>query len=91
MAILLGVPVGLLLGAVLQRSDFCMHSALREVLARRAGPNVRTYLVALGLQLVAVNGLAALGVFTVSLPPLTPLAAAAGGVLFGVGMVTARG
>jgi hypothetical protein len=88
---LLGLPVGLLLGLVLHRGDFCMHSTLREALEGRAGHQVRAYLVALGVQLGLVNGLAALGAITVSLPPVTPVAALAGGLVFGAGMVLAKG
>ena len=50
----LGLPVGLLLGVVVHRGDFCMHSAIREVLAGRPGSQVRAYLTALALQLAAV-------------------------------------
>lgn len=91
MAALLGLPVGLLLGIVLQRGDFCMHSAVREALGARAGYQVRAYLAALGVQLGLVNSLAALGVLTVFLPPVTPVATLAGGLLFGVGMILAKG
>jgi hypothetical protein len=52
---------------------------------------VRAYLVALGVLLVTVNALAALGVLTVSLPPVTPAAAIIGGLVFGVGMVAGKG
>lgn len=91
MAALLGLPIGLLLGIVLHRGDFCMHSALREVLTGRAGAQVSAYLVALGVQLGFVNVLAALGAVTVSLPTVTPAAALSGGLVFGAGMVLAKG
>ena len=77
MRALLGLPVGLLLGVVIHRGDFCMHSALREARAGTRGPQVRAYLVALGFLLLTVNGLAALG--ALSLPPVTPAAAMVGG------------
>lgn len=91
MASLLGLPVGLLLGVVLHRGDFCMHSALREGLAGGAGPQTRAYLMALALQLILVNGLAALGALVVPLPPVTPVATVVGGLIFGAGMVAAKG
>lgn len=91
MTALLGLPVGLLLGLVVHRGDFCMHSAAREALTGARGPQVRAYLVALGVLLVTVNALAALGVLTVSLPPVTPAAAIIGGFVFGVGMVAGKG
>lgn len=60
MTALLGLPVGLLLGLVIHRGDFCMHSAVREALGGTRGGQVRAYLVALGFLLVTVNGLGGL-------------------------------
>lgn len=91
MAALLGLPVGLLFGVVVHRGDFCMHSALRDALALDASRQVRAYLLALGLQLGLVNALAAVGALTVSLPAVTPIGALVGGLVFGGGMVLARG
>jgi hypothetical protein len=91
MVSLLGLPVGLLLGVVLHRGDFCMHSAVREAIAGRVGSQVRAYLAALGFQLAVVNGLAAFGILVLSLPPVAPVAAIVGGLAFGAGMVTAQG
>jgi len=91
MTALLGFPVGLVLGVVLHRGDFCMHSAVREVLARRPGGQVRAWATALAFQLVLVNGLAAAGALTIVLPPALPVAATVGGVVFGAGMVLAKG
>ena len=91
MTALLGLPVGLLLGLVVHRGDFCMHSAIREVVAGTPERQVRAYLVALAFLLVTVNGLAAFGALTLSLPPVTPAAAVIGGLIFGLGMVMARG
>jgi uncharacterized protein len=91
MGALLGFPVGLLLGAIIHRGDFCMHSAVREALAGRRGPQVRAYLTALGFLLLTVNGLAAFGVLTLSLPEVIPAASIVGGVMFGVGMVAGKG
>ena len=91
MWVLSGFLVGFPLGFVLHRSDFCMHSALREALGRRPGASVQAYLLALGLQLVIVNGLGGLGLLRVSAPPVQPVAAAVGGLVFGLGMVLAKG
>jgi uncharacterized membrane protein YedE/YeeE len=88
---LLGLPVGLLLGVVVHRGDFCMHSAVREAFAGQRGPQVRAYLTALGVLLLAVNGLAALRILHLSLPPVTPAATIVGGLVFGVGMVAGKG
>ena len=59
MKALLGLPVGLLLGFVIHRGDFCMHSAVREAIAGARGQQVRAYLMALGFLFLTVNGLAA--------------------------------
>ena len=91
MSALLGLPVGLLLGLVIHRGDFCMHSAVREAIGGTLGAQVRAYLMALGFLLLTVNGLAAFGVLTLSLPPVTPAGAIVGGLLFGVGMVAGKG
>jgi uncharacterized protein len=91
MRALLGFGVGLLLGVVVHRGDFCMHSAVRELIAGRRGSQLRAYAVALGVLLLTVNALAAFGVLTLSLPPVTPAATMTGGLIFGVGMVMGKG
>jgi uncharacterized membrane protein YedE/YeeE len=83
--------LGMTLGFVLTRTDFCMHSALRDVVARRAGPSLRIWLVALAVQLVVVNAIAAFGVISVPLPIPALAAALLGGLAFGIGMVLAKG
>ncbi len=89
MRILSGLVVGFLLGVVVHRGDFCMHSALRELVARQAGRNVGAYLLALGGQLLAVNALGTLGWLIVPIPPVAAVGAALGGLNFGAGMVLA--
>jgi uncharacterized protein len=91
MGSLSGLVVGALLGIVLHRGDFCMHSAFREMLARRPGLSIRAWLVALGLQVAVVNGLAGVGWLAVFRPGVELCAALIGGFVFGIGMVTARG
>jgi uncharacterized membrane protein YedE/YeeE len=91
MPTLLGLSVGLLLGVVVHRGDFCMHSAVREAIAGRRGSQVRAYALALGVLLVTANALAAFGVLRLSLPPVTPVATIIGGLVFGVGMVLGKG
>lgn len=83
--------IGAWLGVVVQRGDFCMHSAFRELVAGRPGRMMRAYLVALATQLVVVNALAALGWLVTPFPPVTVAATAVGGLVFGAGMVLAKG
>jgi uncharacterized membrane protein YedE/YeeE len=90
MWVLTGLLIGSPLGFALQRSDFCMHSAFRESLAGKPGASVRAYLLALGVQMAAVNSLAGLGL-TVPIPPVDLAPALFGGLVFGVGMVLAKG
>ena len=85
MWVLAGLLIGFPLGFVLQRSDFCMHSAFRESLAGEPGASVRAYLLALGVQMVAVNSLASPGFLTVPIPPVDLAPALVGGLVFGVG------
>jgi uncharacterized membrane protein YedE/YeeE len=86
-----GFLVGVLLGVVVHRGDFCMHSALREVVTRRPGPSFRIYLVALAIQLVVVNALGAFGWLEIPYPAVAIVAASVGGMLFGIGMVLGKG
>ncbi len=91
MLIFPGFLVGVLLGVVVHRGDFCMHSALREIVARRPGASLRAYLVALGVQLAIVNTLGELGWLEIPMPPVAVAAAFIGGLVFGIGMVLAKG
>lgn len=87
----LALAIGVALGAVVQRGDFCMHSALRGIVSRRPGRMLHVYLVALGLQLLVVNALAESGWIITPFPPVTIVAALVGGLVFGAGMVLAKG
>lgn len=68
-----------------------MHSALRQVLKSERSSSFLAYLLALGCQLVFVNALAEAGLLIVPVPELTWLAAVVGGIMFGLGMVWAKG
>jgi hypothetical protein len=91
MGILLGVAVGFLLGLVLHRGDFCMQSALREIVNRRPGSSLRAYLLALAVQLALVNTLGMIGWLEIPFPAVTVAATAVGGLAFGIGMVLGKG
>jgi uncharacterized membrane protein YedE/YeeE len=87
----LGLLVGIPLGVVIHRGEFCMHSAFRQVIKAERSSSFLAYLLALGCQLVFVNALAEARLLVVPIPPLTWLAAVVGGLIFGFGMVWAKG
>jgi len=87
----LGLLVGIPLGVVIHRGGFCMHSGFRLVLQGERSSSFFAYLLALGLQIVAVNALAESHLIRVPVVPLTWLASIVGGLTFGFGMVWAKG
>ncbi len=87
----LGLLVGLPLGVVIERADFCMHTAFRQALRGEGSASFRAYLLALGLQMVLIHLLAAGGFLELPFAELTRLAARLGGAIFGWGMVWAKG
>jgi uncharacterized membrane protein YedE/YeeE len=68
-----------------------MHSGFRQVLRRQPSSSFLAYLLALGIQMVVVNALAASQLILVPVVSFTWLAAIAGGLMFGCGMVWAKG
>ncbi len=87
----LGLLLGLPLGVVIERADFCMHTAFRQALRGEGSASFRAYLLALGLQMVLVHLLAAARLLELPFAELTWLAAGLGGAIFGGGMVLAKG
>lgn len=88
---LFGLLVGVPLGVVLERADFCMHTAFRQALRGEGSASFRAYLLALALQMVLIHLLATGGALELPFAELTWLAAALGGALFGWGMVWGKG
>lgn len=87
----LGFMVGIPLGLLIHRGEFCMHSGFRKILRGEPSSSFLAYLLALGFQMVLVNTLAAGQLLTIPVPPLTWLAAILGGLIFGFGMIWAKG
>jgi uncharacterized membrane protein YedE/YeeE len=87
----LGFMVGIPLGLLIHRGEFCMHSGFRKILRGEKSSSFLAYLLALGFQMIVVNALAASQLLTVPVPPLAWPAAAVGGLIFGFGMVWAKG
>lgn len=91
-----GFIIGLLFGGFAQSSRFCLRSACIEFWNGRLGPHVSVWLFVFGTALVLVQCLLFTRAFTAPevrqlSAPGTLSGAAIGGVLFGVGMILARG
>jgi uncharacterized membrane protein YedE/YeeE len=91
-----GLLIGVMFGFFAQRSRFCLRSAAVEFSRGAPGGKLTVWLFAFAVALLGTQGLIALGWLDVSsarqLAARGSLSGAAiGGVLFGVGMILARG
>lgn len=91
-----GLLVGVVFGTAGQHSRFCMRAATIETSGFRIGPRMSIWLISFATAVAATQGLVALGAIDVS--PARQLAAVGslsgaiiGGLMFGVGMILARG
>lgn len=91
-----GALVGVIFGAAAQHSRFCLRAATIEVAERRFGPRLSIWLIAFSAGVVSVQAAVAFGLLDVS--EARPLAATGsmsgaiiGGLMFGIGMILARG
>lgn len=89
--IILGFAVGLAFGYVSQRGRFCMLSVVYEIVNGRSPAMLRAYLLAVAIQIVALNLLEHFGLVQTTIRPFFGLATVAGGICFGLGMVLAVG
>jgi uncharacterized membrane protein YedE/YeeE len=87
---------GLVFGAMAQHSRFCLRAATVELAEGRFGPRLAIWLIAFSAAVLAVQGAIALGILDVS--AARQLAATGsmsgaiiGGLMFGAGMILARG
>lgn len=95
-AVLAGLVIGLVYGAVGLLSGFCMMSSLRGWWAEGDGRLVRTYALAIGVavaatQLLAASGLVDIGKSIYLQPSFSAPLMFFGGLLFGYGMVLSNG
>lgn len=93
---LAGLLVGLAFGAFAQQSRFCLRSATVEVSRGSLGPKLAIWLLAFGTAVVATQALVLSGALEVGsarqLAARGSLSGAVlGGMMFGAGMVLARG
>lgn len=91
-----GALVGALFGATAQHSRFCLRAATVELAEAKFGPRIAIWLIAFSAAVVSVQFAISLGRLDVS--QSRQLAAAGsmsgaiiGGLMFGVGMILARG
>ncbi len=96
-ALLLGaLIVGISFGVISRLSAFCFRSAVLEILARRVGFQTRAWLVAIATAVLLTQAMILFDVIDVSesvylSSSLMWLTLIVGGVLFGIGMILARG
>lgn len=95
-AALFGLITGLVFGIAAQRSRFCLRAATVEFARGQMGPRVAVWLLTFSTALVWVQAAQAFGLFNSSDARMMAVAgswsgAIIGGLIFGVGMVLARG
>lgn len=96
-ALLLGaLAIGIGFGVIARLSAFCFRSAVLELLARRVGFQVRAWLAAIAVAVGVTQVMAATETIDLSQSiylssSLMWLTLIVGGVLFGIGMILARG
>lgn len=96
LAAVFGLLTGLVFGVAAQRSQFCLRAATVEFARGRMGPRVAVWLLAVSTALIWVQGAALLDLFEVGEARMMAVAgswsgAILGGLMFGAGMVLARG
>ena len=95
-AMVLGLLTGGIFGVAAQRSSFCLRAATAEFAHGRFGPSVSIWLLTFSTALFWVQGARLLGLFDSGEARMMAVAgswsgAIIGGLIFGVGMILARG
>jgi uncharacterized membrane protein YedE/YeeE len=95
-AALFGLVTGLIFGVAAQRSRFCLRAATVEFARGHLGPRMAVWLLTFSTALVWVQGAQYFGLFNAENARMMAVAgswsgAVIGGLIFGVGMVLARG
>lgn len=93
---LMGLMVGIVFGVAAQRSSFCLRAATVEFARGQLGPRLSIWLLTFSTAVVWVQGAQALGLFRAADARMMAVAgswsgAVIGGLMFGAGMVLARG
>jgi uncharacterized membrane protein YedE/YeeE len=92
----MGLLVGIVFGFAAQRSSFCLRAATVEFARGQLGPRLSIWLLTFSTAVVWVQGAQALGLFRAADARMMAVAgswsgAIIGGLIFGAGMVLARG
>ncbi|MFN4056888.1 MAG: YeeE/YedE family protein [Roseinatronobacter sp.] len=92
----MGLLVGIVFGFAAQRSSFCLRAATVEFARGQFGPRLSIWLLTFSTAVVWVQGAQALGLFRTADARMMAVAgswsgAIIGGLMFGAGMVLARG
>ena len=92
----LALAIGVVYGIVGQVSGFCLNSALRQQLTANDGTKLRAFALAMLVAIIGSQTLDAAGVVDLSesiyqTPQASWLLTVLGGILFGFGMIRARG
>ncbi|SNT73011.1 YeeE/YedE family protein [Paracoccus seriniphilus] len=95
-ALLVGGVTGAIFGFAAQRSAFCLRSAAVELSRGRLGPRLAIWLLAVAAAILSAQAARLTGLFDADTAQLMNFAgswsgAVLGGLVFGVGMVLARG
>ena len=90
-AALTGLLVGGGYGYIAQRGAFCMNSGFRTAVTERNTTKVKSYVLAIALQMLVVPLVFALGLSSPTYPAMFPIGAVVGGLLFGASMRWAGG
>ena len=95
-AALFGLVTGIVFGVAAQRSRFCLRAATVEFARGRLGPRVAVWLLCFSTAVVWVQGAELLGFMQIDDARMMAITgswsgAIVGGIVFGIGMVLARG
>ena len=90
-AALTGLLVGSGYGYIAQRGAFCMNSGFRTAVTERNTTKVKSYVLAIALQMLVVPLVFALGLSNPTYPAMFPIGAVLGGLIFGASMRWAGG
>ncbi len=96
LAALMGLLTGVLFGVAAQRSQFCLRAATVEFARGTLGPKVSVWLLTFSAAVIWVQGAQLLGLFRAEEARMMAVpgswsGAVIGGLMFGAGMVLARG